>query len=612
MKKLLKYKIKDVIQLSENCIFIELKKNIHMKSFFKNILSTVIGMVVAFIVLILLFVGIFTIINPEKDVIVKENSILKIDLTNTSVVERKSDNPFEGFDLSGESKKTIELKKVLDNIEKAKKDDNIKAIYISTSFVNAGLSQIEEIRNKILEFKRTGKPIIAYSEVYSQLAYYLASVANQIYLNPEGIVEMKGLSISQLFFKGLLEKTDIDMQIIRHGKFKSAIEPFTLNKMSADNRRQMELFLNSIADNIMDSISSQRRFSLSTIQYHANNLSLENAKSCLDLNYVDSLLYQDQVEKKLLTISKGQKLNLISLEKYDDVKLKKDRISRNKIAIIYATGTINSGKGDEKSIGSETTAQAIKKAREDKNVKAIVFRINSGGGSALASDVIWRETILTKEAKKPIVVSMGDYAASGGYYIACAADSIVANPTTLTGSIGVFGMIPNLQTFYKNKLGITIDTVNTNKYADMGINRALTNFERQKIQRGIEDVYTTFITHVSKGRNMSIASVDEIAQGRVWTGYDAKSIGLIDTYGGLEKAIEIASLLANVKDYRIISLPRKKDPFTELALTLAKASSFSDVITQKLGFKTTLIEPIEELIKGDKIQARIPFILNLE
>lgn len=583
-----------------------------MKSFLKNIISTVIGMVVAFIVLILLFVGIFTIINPEKDVIVKENSILKIDLTNTSVVERKSDNPFEGFDLSGESKKTIELKKVLDNIEKAKKDDNIKAIYISTSFVNAGLSQIEEIRNKILEFKRTGKPIIAYSEVYSQLAYYLASVANQIYLNPEGIVEIKGLSISQLFFKGLLEKTDIDMQIIRHGKFKSAIEPFTLNKMSADNRRQMELFLNSIADNIMDSISSQRRFSLSTIQYHANNLSLENAKSCLDLNYVDSLLYQDQVEKKLLTISKGQKLNLISLEKYDDVKLKKERISRNKIAIIYATGTINSGKGDEKSIGSETTAQAIKKAREDKNVKAIVFRINSGGGSALASDVIWRETILTKEAKKPIVVSMGDYAASGGYYIACAADSIVANPTTLTGSIGVFGMIPNLQTFYKNKLGITIDTVNTNKYADMGMNRALTNFERQKIQRGIEDVYTTFITHVSKGRNMSIASVDEIAQGRVWTGYDAKSIGLIDTYGGLEKAIEIASLLANVKDYRIISLPRKKDPFTELALTLAKASSLSDVITQKLGFKTTLIEPIEELIKGDKIQARIPFILNLE
>ncbi|MEC7863591.1 MAG: S49 family peptidase [Bacteroidota bacterium] len=252
-----------------------------MKSFFKNILSTIIGIGISIIVIILLFVGLITVISSEKTTPIKENSILKIDLANTSVVERTSENPFDAINLSGEVAKTIELKEVLDNIEKAKTDDNIKCIYINTSFVNAGLAQIEEIRNKLLEFKNTSKPIIAYSEVYSQSAYYLASVANKIYLNPEGIIELKGLSISQLFFKGLLEKLDVDMQIIRHGKFKSAVEPFTLEKMSPSNREQMTLFLNSIADNIMDSISSQRGFTLSKIQKHANNLSLENAKSCL-------------------------------------------------------------------------------------------------------------------------------------------------------------------------------------------------------------------------------------------------------------------------------------------------------------------------------------------
>ena len=437
-----------------------------MKSFFKNVLSSLVGMVLAVIVITLLFIGIISLsissINNTDKVTVKKNSILEINLSDLSVVERISENPLGNLNISGDIPKTISLKQVLDNIEKAKKDKNIKAIYINTSFVNAGISQIEEIRNKLLEFKLSGKPIIAYSEVYSQLAYYLASIANNIYINPVGIIDLKGFSISEIFFKGLLEKLDIDMQIIRHGKFKSAVEPFTLEKMSAANRQQMSLFISSIAENIMDSIGNQRGLALSEIQKHANNLSLENAKSCLDLNYVDALLYQDQVEDTLKTLARAEKLSLVTLSKYTHAKDNTNEISRNKIAIIYATGAINSGKGDEKSIGSETTAKAIKQAREDKNVKAIVFRINSGGGSALASDVIWRETILAK-AEKPLIVSMGDYAASGGYYIACAADSILANPTTLTGSIGVFGMVPNLKRFYKNKLGITFDTVNTNK-----------------------------------------------------------------------------------------------------------------------------------------------------
>tara|TARA_B100002052_G_scaffold296421_1_gene324806 strand:+ start:7924 stop:9666 length:1743 start_codon:yes stop_codon:yes gene_type:complete len=580
-----------------------------MKAFFKGVLINILGTIVSSIIFILILIGIINLIMPDNDVVVEENSVLKINLSDINVVERSSNNPIDELNLTGGKSESIELKEILDNIEKAKKDNNIKAIYINTSFVNAGLSQIEEIRNKLLEFKAYKKPIIAYSEVYSQTAYYLASVADEIYLNPAGVIELKGLSISQMFYTGLLEKLDIDMQIIRHGKFKSAVEPFTLSKMSNENREQMSLLINSLSKNIILSIAKERNLPINLINEHTNNLSLENAKSCLELGYVDGLLYQDQVEKKLISISKGEKLNLISLEKYNEVKDKSKKVSSNKIAIIYATGTIDLGNGDETSIGSITTAKAIKKAREDKNVKAIILRINSGGGSALASDIIWRETQLIK---KPFVVSMGDYAASGGYYIACEADHILANLTTLTGSIGVFGMIPNLQNFYKNKLGITIDTVNTHKSADMGIDRALTTFERKKIQQGVEETYNTFISKVAKGRNMTTNEVDKIGQGRVWSGYDAKSIGLIDSYGGLEEAINIACNLAKIKDHQIISLPKKKDLLQDLMLKIGEDATISNLLIQKLGVSSKLIDPIEDLLQQDKIQARMPYIIELK
>ena len=368
-----------------------------MKAFFKGVLINILGTIVSSIIFILILIGIINLIIPDNDVVVEENSVLKINLSDINVVERSSNNPFDELNLTGGKSESIELKEILDNIEKAKKDNNIKAIYINTSFVNAGLSQIEEIRNKLLEFKAYKKPIIAYSEVYSQTAYYLASVADEIYLNPAGVIELKGLSISQMFYTGLLEKLDIDMQIIRHGKFKSAVEPFTLSKMSNENREQMSLLINSLSKNIISSIAKERNLPINLINEHTNNLSLENAKSCLELGYVDGLLYQDQVEQKLITISKGEKLNLMSLEKYNKVKDKSKKVSSNKIAIIYATGTIDIGNGDETSIGSITTAKAIKKAREDKNVKAIILRVNSGGGSALASDIIWRETQLIKK-----------------------------------------------------------------------------------------------------------------------------------------------------------------------------------------------------------------------
>ena len=584
-----------------------------MLKFLKNIFSTLVGILLSFVVIIVTLIGVLSASSEyqKKEKKIDKNTILKIDLS-TQVVERASSNPLSDLDLlNPEPKKQLELKTILDNIEKAKFDDNIIAIYINSPFVNAGLSQTEEIRNKLLEFKKTGKPIIAYSEVYSIKNYFLASVADKIYMNPLGVIDHKGLSATVMFFKGLLEKLNIDLQIFRLGKFKSAIEPFTLDKMSNENREQLKLMLNSINDNIMDSISSQRQIPFEVVKKHANQLTLNSAEICLEKGYVDHLIYEDQVEDSLIAIGTNEKLKTISLKGYSSVKSKDKDISRNKIAIVYATGEINSGKGDVASIGSKTTSAAIKKARKDKNVKAIILRVNSPGGSALASDVIWRETTLAQK-EKPLVVSMGDYAASGGYYISCAADTIIANPTTLTGSIGVFGMIPNMQNFYKSNFGITVDTVKTNTYADMGTSRKLSTFEKNKIQEGVKNVYSTFISRVSDGRDITTQEVDAIGQGRVWSGYDAKDIGLVDLYGGLETAIVIAAELAEVNDYRVISLPKIEDPFTKIMNDLTESKLVTFFETEFNLMDTKKMKKVKDLITSDEIQTRIPYLIELE
>ena len=584
-----------------------------MLNFLKNIFSTVLGILLSLLVIFLIIIGVAS-ISSQKNKSIKQldkKHFLKIDLSNV-VAERTSSNPLANFDpMNIDNSQQLGLKNILDNIEKAKNDDNIAGIYINSPAVNAGMSKTEEIRNKLLEFKLTKKPVVAYNEFYSMKSYYLSSVADKIYINPMGVIDHKGMSATLMFYKGLLEKLNIDIQIFRLGKFKSAIEPFTLEKMSNSNREQLKLLLNSINDNILDSIASQRNISLSKMHKDANQLKLSSAKICLEENYVDGILYEDQVKDTLKLILEEEKLNLISLNKYNKIKTKKKDISRNKIAVIYANGGINSGKGNENSIGSITTSKAIEEARKDNKVKAIVLRVNSGGGSALASDVIWRETILAKN-EKPLVVSFGDVAASGGYYIACAADKIIANPTSITGSIGVFGMIPNMSEFYKSNFGITFDTVKTNNYADMGTNRKLTSFEKQKIQQGVEKVYTTFISRVSDGRGISAKQVDEIGQGRVWSGYDAKKIGLIDEFGGLEKAVEIAAGLAELDEYRTISLPKQKDPITEFLEEFTQ-TKLSDILVNDLDLiKKEDIIAIKELIKSDKIQTRLPYILNLE
>ena len=585
-----------------------------MKSFFKNILSTILGVILSFAVLVILFIGVISVIsiNSKKEIEIKPNTILKIDFTNP-IVERKSTNPLDEISLtSSEPKKTIELKQVLDNIEKAKNDENIVAIYLNASSISAGFSQTEEIRNKLLDFKSSGKKIISYAESYSQKIYYLSSLANQLYLNPEGIIGLTGFSANIMFFKGLLEKLNIEMQIIRHGKFKSAVEPFISDKMSKENREQTKLFLEDFANNMFDSIASQRKIKYQDIKKYINQLSLNTAKKCKELGFVDDLIYEDQIEEILKEITGSEELEFITLKKYTNVKASTQKdISRNKIAIIYTTGEIQSGKGDNGTIGSKTTAKAIKDAREDEKVKAIVIRINSPGGSALASDVIWRETILTKGVK-PIVVSMGDVAASGGYYIACAADSIVANPTTITGSIGVFGMIPNMQSFYEKNLGITVDTVNTHKYADIGsLNRRLTNFEKNKIQENVEKTYDTFIGNVSQGRSLTKKEVDKIGQGRVWSGYHAKKIGLVDILGGLERAIKIAAKLADLDNYRTINLPKEKNSFEEFFENINSETS-NTLIFKTIGISQEKLKTIENLLKNDPVQTRLPYLITLE
>ena len=584
-----------------------------MLNFLKNIFSTVIGILLSFLIIILIIAGVAT-ISSQKNTSTKkldEKHFLKIDLSK-EVVERTSTNPFSSLDpMNIDASQQLSLKTILDNIEKAKTDENIVGIYINSPIVNAGMSKAEEIRNKLLEFKETKKPIVAYNEVYAMKSYYLSSVADRLYINPMGIIDHKGMYTTLMFFKGLLEKLNIDLQIFRLGKFKSAIEPFTLEKMSDSNRKQLKLLLKSVNNNIIDSIASQRGISKIKIHKDANQLKLSSAEICLEENYVDGILYEDQVKDTLKMLLGKDKLKIISINKYSNVKTKKKEISRNKIAIVYANGGINSGKGDENSIGSITTSKAIEKARKDEKVKAIVLRINSGGGSALASDVIWRETVLAKN-EKPLVVSFGDVAASGGYYIACAADKIFASPTSITGSIGVFGMIPNMNEFYKSNFGITFDTVKTNNSADMGIYRKLTSFEKQKIQQGIEDVYETFISRVSEGRDISTKQVDNIGQGRVWSGYDAKKIGLIDEFGGLEKAIESAAALAEIEEYRTISLPKQKDPFTEF-LDGLNQTKLSDILSDELDLINKKdITTIKEMIKSEKIQTRLPYILSLE
>ncbi len=587
-----------------------------MKQFFKFMFASMVAMLVTFVITMFIFIAVIgTIISSatsskEKVATIKSNAVLHLTFENP-IPDRASNNPFANFNFSTfESEESMGLDQILKNIEKAKSDDNIKGIYLDLTSLSTGMASLEEIRNALKDFKKSGKWIISYSEIYTQSTYYLSSVSNKIYLNPAGIVEMRGLSTELMFFKNALEKLEVEMQIIRHGKFKSAIEPYILDKMSDANREQMNLILNSAWGSILKDISESRKLTIADINAVADDIKLQNAKDALTNKFVDQLMYKDEFLDELKT-RLGAKtyddINYVSLGKYNNVVPKiESKISKNQIAVIYANGEITSGKSENDKMGSETISDAIRTARLDDNIKAIVLRVNSPGGSALASDVMWREVVLAKKAK-PVVVSMGDVAASGGYYISCAANKIVADEKTITGSIGVFGVVPNAQGLFNHKLGITFDYAKTNKHADiMSIFKPLSAEEKDIIQIGVETIYNDFITKVAEGRGMTKEQVDSIGQGRVWLAIDAKKIGLVDEIGGIEKAIKIAKDLAKIDDYTLVDYPILKDPFEQFVIGLTGEAE-SKILKTYMGENYKYYQKIESISSQSGYMARMPF-----
>lgn len=589
-----------------------------MKQFFKFMFASMLGFILSWVALFFLIIIITVSIvagTTDKTVKVSDRSILEISLNN-EIVERAGKNPIENFDFSSmKSSKSLGLYDITTAIKGAAKDDKIKGIYLNLSDIQSGIASLEEIRNALIEFKESGKFIISYGETYSQKAYYLATVADKIYLNPEGGIDLKGLNASIMFFKGTLAKLEIEPQIIRHGKFKSAIEPYILDKMSPENREQTMRYMGSIWNDMVKKMSESRKISESEINAAADNLLLQFPDEALKLKYVDGLIYKDElldIFKTKVEAEKIDDLKFVKLESYlnsDGAKASTAK-TKDKIAVVYAVGEIAGGEGSDKSIGSERISREIRNARLDENIKAVVLRVNSPGGSALASEVILREVILTKKVK-PIVVSMGDVAASGGYYIACHADAIVAQPNTITGSIGVFGMMPNLQKLVNNKLGITIDQVKTNTHADyMNLFRPMDEFEYQSILRSIERIYDVFIGHVAEGRGVPKEYVDSIGQGRVWSGVDAKNLKLVDEIGGLDKAIEIAAKKANLEEYRIQFLPLQKEFFEQLMEETQMAQV--TLLQEELGEFYEYYMFLKRTTTDRGIQARLPYLIHID
>ncbi len=596
-----------------------------MKQFFKFMFASMLGMILTIFIGILIFVGIIGSIvasaGSKPITFVGKNSILEIKL-DEQILDRSSKNPLENFDFNQfKTKKTLGLNDIKASLEKAKTDDNIKGIYLDLSTINAGMATIEEIRKALIDFKSSEKFIIAYSESYSQSAYYLSTVADKVYLNPVGDLTFVGLTTQIMFFKEALEKMDIEMQVIRHGKFKSAVEPFLAKEMSPANEKQLSSLIQSIWDVMLDNISTARNIPTDTLNAIADRIAIRIPKNAVDNKLIDGLKYQDEVFQELMTLSglEGkEEPKLITLSKYKNAagknnesenedEDKKKSFSKNEIAVIYASGEIRGGESTAEVMGSETIVKAIKKATKDDDIKAIVLRVNSPGGSALASDVMWRALELAKE-KKPLVVSMGNLAASGGYYIACGANKIFAQPNTITGSIGVFGLIPNFQGLLNNKLGIYVDGVSTNKHADLMVNvfRPLDQAETAAITEMVESIYDDFITKVAKGRGMTKADVDSIGQGRVWSGIDGIKVGLVDEIGGLEDAIKSAAELANLTDYKTKELPYQKEPFQQIIedfSTEAKAM----IIGESLGSTYKYYKTLENVSQRKGIMCRIPY-----
>lgn len=587
-----------------------------LMKFLGNLLAAILGCLIAFAVLFGMFLIFIALVSSGDDTkTVKSNSVLEIQLQNPieDFVGGDRSDPFEGLFQQSQG-----LDEILHAIAVAKTDDKIKGISMNNNFIIAGLSQAQAIRGALQDFKESGKFVYAYADIYTQKDFYLSSVADSLFLNEVGILDFKGLSSEVLFYKDLQEKSGVKMEVIRHGKYKSAVEPYLSNEMSEANRTQIKELLSSLWNSMIAEVAVSRKLSVENLNTIADTLGGRSPKLAQKSNLIDDVLFFDEYETKLknaLKVSLKDEINYISLKDYIPSAKKKVLLKGDdKIAVIYAQGEIFYGEGGPNIIGQGIINSSLIKAREDENVKAIVLRVNSPGGSALTSDIIWREIELTK-AIKPVIVSMGDVAASGGYYIAAGADRIFAEPTTITGSIGVFGIIPNASVLAE-RIGINAEQVGTNKNAvDYSLFEPMSDVFRNTVQEGVEHTYTTFLSRVAQGRKMTVAGVDSIAQGRVWSGVDAKSLGLVDEIGGLDDAIKAAAELVGLKKYGINNYPKYKSGFERFMEDFGGARSKlkQDFIKEEIGDETYLIlKEVKLAMKQQGVQARMPFILSIK
>jgi protease-4 len=587
-----------------------------MNKFFRTFFAALLAFVVGSLLCMFLFFGVVSAIvavaGSSETVVVKPNSVLRI-MLDVPVQERGGNSLSDISIFNPSVEANVGLNDLLKGVKNAATDPKIKLIYMDLSNLYIGLAHLEELREALLTFKEAGKPIIAYGDNLSQGAYYLATVADKIYLNPYGSLSLKGLSAEITFYKKLLEKLQVDVQIFRHGKYKSAVEPFMAEEMSNENREQILSYANSIWRHWLTKISAARQIDATKLQALADGYELSSfsqASAALENRLVDGLLYKDELLDELvrLTGSASEKdLAMLDIIKYAKTVVPQ-LTAKDRIAVVYADGEISSGK-EERGITDWQFANTLRSLRSDDKVKAVVFRVNSPGGGVQASEIIARELSLLNEIK-PVVVSMSNYAASGGYWISAPARAIVANPTTLTGSIGVFGLIPNLERGLRNHLGLTHGVAKTGKSADFpSVTRPLTTFESQKFQSMIDNTYTQFITKVAQGRNLELSAVDEIAQGRVWTGLQALEIGLVDYIGGLDRAVEVAAELAELDTYRITELPVQKDAFSQLM------DLFKNAGVHAQGSLTQTYKQLEkqvEQLQHTQILARVPYEVEID
>lgn len=583
-----------------------------MKEFLRSMLATIAGIIVVGFIFFIL--SLFTITGfiamSESETTVRENSIFLLDLTG-NVSERYQQNPLD--QILGEKQTTYGLDDILSSIKKAKENENIKGIYLNAGAYNCSTASLQAIRNALVDFKESGKFIVAYSGMYTQSAYYIASVADKIIVNPSGNIMWHGLSAQTMFFTDLLKKVGIEMQIFRVGTYKSAVEPFTETAMSQANREQTQAFVSSLWEQFVTDVSASRNLTPERLNELADlNMDFQPAETYIENGLADTLMYKDGVLtylKKLTDCKEDQELSVLTLNDMTNVKRNtpKDK-SGNIIAVYYAYGEIDS-QADiayDEGINSKKVIKDLRKLRENKDVKAVVLRVNSPGGSAYASEQIWREVSLLKE-EKPVIVSMGDYAASGGYYISCAATQIVAEPTTLTGSIGIFGMFPDVSKLVNEKLDIHIDGVKTNQLSDIGIiNRPFNPEEQALIQNMVNEGYELFTKRCADGRNIPIEELKKIAEGRVWTGAMAKELNLVDELGGLDRAVAIAADTANVENYTILSYPAKEDIFTSL-LNINGERYIKSKVKNLLGNYGNAFMWMNHAAEADRLQARMPF-----